>query len=371
MGRKINFDEELGDAVQEATQATNRFARAQEVLRKRPTGYVNMDGPEVPVTPSHAAAAASAVLVDPSASVESFARETLPALPDELASRLGSPQHMKVPLDLIDDNPYNARSLYKPEKVAETARSMAANSQLVPGVAVRRGDRFVLIAGHYRKKGAKVANIPFLHLMVYENVSDQDLYRLSYIENAERNDQTALDNAMAWKRLLDEGVYSSEVELAEALGLSKANVNKTVSVMNLDRTVLDIIEQKHDLYGLTVLYELMLLQKAASVELAVEMATRVQDQGIGRKEIAMARERAGTKGTMGGRKRVNETSRSYRFWNPNSNTQIGTLREWDSGKIALEVNFGGDEKEKTAFIEYIRKRFSSSEPAPDDEGGAN
>ena len=321
MAKKLDFDKEIGQAVQRMrSNPHDRFARAKEVLAQRPTGH----------TPPPA----------PMPGVGEGAVAALPTLPivSAVSSRLGTPSYMEVPLDLIDDNPYNARQIYQPEKVAE--------------LAVKRDDRYILIAAHYRKKAAKQAGLHSLKLMVYENVSDQDLYLLSYKENAEHNAQTPLDNAYAWKRVLDQGVYQSEVELAEAIGMSKANVNKTLSIMKLDSIVLDVVAQHPEAYGLSLLYELHLLQQVAGSVLAADMALRVVEQGIGRKEVAAARERIEATGTPSGRRRRNETSRLYRLQN-------GQVREWDSGRVLVDMKFDNEES-KRAFMEEVM-RFKVSE----------
>jgi len=358
MAKKLNFDQEVEEAVQVGrTGPGSRFARARETLKERPTGYV-----EAPLTDEEQSKA-PAPLVDSTAKlttskkpVDNKAPNSLVLAVGQAASRLGVPTYQEVPIDLVLDNPYNARYFYKPEKVADLARSMAADGQLIPGLAVKRGNEFILIAGHYRKKGAKQAALPTLKLMVYENITDQDLYLLSYKENAEHNEQTVLDNAFAWRRVLDDKLYQSEVELAEAIGMSKSNVNKTLSIMKLDALVLDVIAQNPELYALSVLYEVYLLQQAGGAVMAADMANRVVEQGIGRKEISMMRERVEATGTPVGRRRRNETSRLYRLFN-------GEVRDWDSGRVVIDVKIENEE-EKQAFLEEMRSRFKSNEEAP-------
>jgi len=357
MAKKLDFDQEVEEAVQVGrTGPGSRFARARETLKERPTGYVGAQATTSEKTTEREPLVG--VPAETSLGVQhigSMAPNSLILAIGQAASRLGVPTYQEVPIDSVLDNPYNARYFYKPEKVADLARSMAADGQLIPGLAVKRGDQYILIAGHYRKKGAKQAAMPTLKLMVYENITDQDLYLLSYKENAEHNEQTVLDNAFAWRRVLDERLYQSEVELAEAIGMSKSNVNKTLSIMKLDALVLDVIAQNPELYALSVLYEVYLLQQAGGAVMAADMANRVVEQGIGRKEISMMRERVVATGTPVGRRRRNETSRLYRLFN-------GEVRDWDSGRVVIDVKIENEE-EKQAFLEEMRSRFKSNEDA--------
>src|SRR5574343_1862761 len=81
----------------------------------------------------------------------------------------------EVPLDQIEPNPFNARHIYRPERVNELATSIGANGQETPGSAVAVGDKVILIAGHYRWKALKSLVHPML-LVVYPPMSDQELY---------------------------------------------------------------------------------------------------------------------------------------------------------------------------------------------------
>lgn len=356
----------------------SRFARAEATLAVRPTGYI-----ETPDAPSHEVAASIvdqvssplAAVVEPRLDAQLTPPALPPALHEEarvsaqlvakLTSRLGTPRHEVWPLDLIDDNPYNARTIYLPEKIAELSQSMQADGQFVPGIAVARGDRRTLIGGHYRKRAARHGGIAGLSIMVYDNVSDKDLYLISYKENNEHNPQSALDNAHAWRRLLDEQVYSSEVEIAEAIGQSKSNVNKTLAILKLDQEALEIIEQKPLAFALGTLYELTLLQKVGGPSATISMAQRILDESLGRKDVEQERMRLEERAAAGPvRRRKNETSRPYRLWS--HGTAIGQIREWDTGKVTVEVEFGDKADERIQFINELRARFQGADKPPVD-----
>lgn len=363
------------------------FDRAEEVLKRRPTGYVIVE-PDAPKVEDKQETKASTKKSEPT--LESNSKDAAknesssvpsPNAPPAINPRpsdvhisnvplqtglLGTPRFEEVPLELIDENPFNARHIYLAEKVAELSNSMSKSGQLIPGLAASRGERRTLIAGHYRKKAATLAGIKTLRLMVYDDVSDQDLYVLSYKENTEQTEQSPLDNALAWQNLLDKGVFSNEVEIAEAIGMSKANINKTLSILKLEPSVMSYVEQSPTSYALSVLYELVLLQKVAGAPATCDMASRVLESGAGRKEIQNARERHEAKEGLPSRRRQHETSRSYRLWN-NDEVKIGNIKEWDSGKVVVDVNFV-DQNDKTKFIETIRAWMAEHQQANKSSG---
>jgi len=171
----------------------------------------------------------------------------------------------EVPLDQIEPNPFNARHIYRPERVNELATSIGANGQETPGSAVAVGDKVILIAGHYRWKALKRLGRPML-LVVYPPMSDQELYAKSFRENHDREEETALDNALAWRNLIDKGVYSSETEIAEVTGYSLPSINKTMAILGLPEPILAIVRENPVQFKVSLLYELKLFAESAPIE---------------------------------------------------------------------------------------------------------
>jgi ParB family chromosome partitioning protein len=256
-----------------------------------------------------------------------------------------------VSIDLIEANPYNARKIYRPERVSELAASIGAHGQEIPGIATLREGRYVLAAGHYRLRALKVLGAKTMAVMIHLGLSDRDLYAHSYRENAEREAQTALDNALSWRQLLDQGVYASETEIADATGMSLPNVNKTLAALRLSAPVLDVVKEDPKAFALSILYELALYEAAAGQAKSVAMAKQIGAGELSRREIIEARAQLDSPKE---RKRK-ETSRQYKI--QREGQHIGSLKEWDSGKVALEVVLA-DPKDRAALVTELRERFS-------------
>jgi ParB family chromosome partitioning protein len=255
-----------------------------------------------------------------------------------------------VSLDLIEPNPFNARKIYRPERVSELAASISAHGQEIPGVATVREGRYILAAGHYRLRALKLLGAKTMAVMIHEGLTDRELYAHSYRENAEREAQTSLDNALSWRELLNQGVYSSETEIAEATSQSLPNVNKTLAALRLSPQVLDVVKEDPKVFALSALYELALYEGVAGQAKALVMAKLVFAGEAGRKEIQEARAQIESPRE---RKRK-ETSRQYKI--QREGQQIGSLKEWDSGKVALEVVIA-DTKDRAALVTELKERF--------------
>lgn len=267
------------------------------------------------------------------------------------------PYFLRVAHNLIDPNPYNARVNYKPQRVHKMSLEIKADGQMVPGIATIRNGRFILAAGHYRWKGIELANIGFMDLMVYEQITDRELYKLSYKENAERSDQTIIDNACAWKNLLDDGVYENESAIAEETGISLPNINKILSILNLPKSVLNYIEeQENTKFALSSLYELQLYSAVASELDTLEMTKKIVNEDLTRDQIKNARTILEKPKPP---RKTKENSRQYKILTSDTQRCIGHIKDFDSGKILLEVNEPDDEKRKK-ILEALKLQFQLS-----------
>lgn len=262
----------------------------------------------------------------------------------------------EVDLHLIDPNPFNARKIYRAARIAELAASIGANGQDQPGIATIRNGRYVLVAGHYRFKAlGKLSNRSKMLLLIRPELSDRQLYEMSFRENQEREDQTALDNALSWKELLEQGVYASETELAEATGISGPSINKTMAILQMHEQVLEIVREAPAKFGISVAYELALFGKVGTLEATIDIAKAVVAEEMSRKAIQEARQRVEKPQSP---RKQKETSRAYKI--NRDGKEIGSLKTWDSGKVSLEVTLA-DPATRHELVTELQKRFGLSE----------
>ena len=310
----------------ERTKALEKFARADAVLGDRPLGLMQ---PRV-----------AAPISEPSSAAP---------LRWEEGDRV-----LSVSLALVDDNPFNARRIYREDHINELATSIAANGQQVPVKAVRSTEqpgRYVLIDGHYRKQACRRAGKSDIKILLESSLLPEDLYRLSYVLNHERSPQCALDNALAWQQLLLTGVYSKAEAIAEATGQSVANISKTLAMMNLPASVIDRMRDAPDQFGLAVAYELTLLHKAAGEESTLAIVERVVTEGLSKREVEAIRKAIESPK----RRKPKETSRQYKL-RSEEGTQYGVLKEWDNGRVVLELRIR-DAEVRTQLIDEMKRRF--------------
>ncbi len=305
----------------------DRFARAEAAISQHPNGLLQGRG---------------AVETPPVFSAES---------PDDVAA---GRQLIRIPLAQLHDNPLNARRIYDPAVVQERAASIATHGQQTPGLAApdpQRPGHYILIDGHYRKRALASAGKLDMECFVENDLSDLDFYRLSFMLNEQRSDQSALDNAIAWRQLLDEGKVQKEEEICELTGISAGTVNKTLALLRLPESVLAVMRECPSAIGIAAGYELTLYFKLAGEERTRELAGRIIHDGLSSREVEAIRKQA----QEGKARKVKEISRQYKI-RTDSGQLLGTIKEWDSGRVMLDVQLS-DRSAREALVEALKSRF--------------
>lgn len=319
----------------EERSVEKRFAAAEALMERSPSGLAG-------AYPGTGRGAAPRTF-----SAESAAAET--AVDDVSGRRL----LRKIPLDQVTDNPFNARQIYDPETIKERAASIATHGQRVPALACedwRMAGRYILIDGHYRKRALQAAGKTEIECLIEPISNELDLYRLSFLLNAERNAQSSLDNALAWQRLLAEKKVASEEALIELTGLSWGTVNKTLALLKLPAGALSKLREHPAKFGVAVGYEIYLFAKTISEDELLHLMQRVVDEDLSSRELEAIRKKHEKPA-----RKPKEVSRQYKI--RSGEAQIGFIKEWDSGKVAFEVRLD-DPQERDALVEELKKRFT-------------
>lgn len=145
----------------------------------------------------------------------------------------------------IDPKNDQPRKNFEPEALAQLADSIAANGILQP-ILVRQthmdtiaGDRYEIIAGERRFRGAKLAGLNEIPAIVVE-ADDLTASRYALIENLQREDLNPYEEAVAYDRLIQEFGLSQE-EIAGQLGRSRSAVANALRLLDLPEEVIKML----------------------------------------------------------------------------------------------------------------------------------
>ncbi|MBC6429083.1 MAG: ParB/RepB/Spo0J family partition protein [Cellvibrionales bacterium] len=147
----------------------------------------------------------------------------------------------EVPLDLIDRSPYQPRHHIDPQALTELAASIRVQGLLQPIVLRPAGpDRYELIAGERRWRAAQQADLASIPAIVRE-VPDESAIAMALIENMQREDLNAMEEATALQRIADE-FGLTHTELAQAVGKSRSAVSNLLRLNRLPAPLRTMLE---------------------------------------------------------------------------------------------------------------------------------
>ncbi len=140
-----------------------------------------------------------------------------------------------VPVDSISPNPYQPREGFSEEAIDDLVCSITQNGILQPLLVRRRGHGYQLIAGERRWRAARKANLERVPVIVRE-VSDAEALELALVENLQREGLNALEEAAAYRRLMEEFGLTQD-EVARRVSKSRSAVANALRLLALPPAV--------------------------------------------------------------------------------------------------------------------------------------
>jgi len=138
---------------------------------------------------------------------------------------------VKLPLDKLTPNPNQPRKSFDPETLQELAVSIKENGIIQPLVVKKDGAGYMIIAGERRYRAAKEAGLTVVPAIVRE-LTEQKIREISLIENLQREDLNAIEEAEAIAELMENYNVTQE-ELSSRIGKSRSAISNSVRLLNL------------------------------------------------------------------------------------------------------------------------------------------
>jgi len=161
---------------------------------------------------------------------------------DESAALERTRSQRRVPIEFLKPNPRNPRRHFADAELEELAASIRERGIIQP-ILVRtaRGapDQYEIIAGERRWRAGQRAGLHDVPIVLLE-VSDREALELAIIENVQRADLNALEEANGYQALADEFKYSQD-DIAKIVGKSRSHVANTIRLLKLPDGVQDFI----------------------------------------------------------------------------------------------------------------------------------
>jgi ParB family chromosome partitioning protein len=147
-----------------------------------------------------------------------------------------------IKISEIKANKNQPRKKFDEEKIRELSDSIKEHGVLQPIIVRKKDGGYELVAGERRWRAAQKAGIEKIPAII-KDLSDADVMEIALIENLQREDLNPLEEAEAYKKLIDEFGMTQE-ELSKRVGKSRSQIANTVRLLNLDEEIKKLISEE-------------------------------------------------------------------------------------------------------------------------------
>ena len=148
-----------------------------------------------------------------------------------------------IEIDYIIPNKYQPRKEFNPEKLKDLVASIKEKGVIQP-ISVRKIgiDKYELIAGERRLRATKEAGFTKIPAIL-KDVKDEDMLELALIENIQRDDLNSIEEAAAYKRLIDEFGLTHD-EMSKKVGKDRSTITNALRLLNLPAKIQDYVSRE-------------------------------------------------------------------------------------------------------------------------------
>ena len=161
---------------------------------------------------------------------------------DVVSEVIDRPRAVEIPVDRLSPNPFQPRRSFTEEGLEQLADSIRHHGILQPIVVRPSGDGYQLIAGERRWRAAQIAGLQRIPAVVRE-LDDPGMVQVALIENLQREDLNPIEEASAYRRLMDEFNMTQE-QLSSTIGRSRPAIANAVRLLNLPTEIQRAVEER-------------------------------------------------------------------------------------------------------------------------------
>ena len=255
-------------------------------------------------------------------------------IPDEMEESIDIKNNMMISINKIKNNSEQPRRIFDSEKIAELTESIKTYGIIQPLILRKdKEDRYVIVAGERRWRAAKLAGLKEVPAIVME-LGDRDILEISLIENIQRQDLNPIEEAFAYKKLLNDFEITQE-ELSKRIGKSRVVISNTMRLTNLDGRV-----QQYLIEGIITEGHGKVLLTVEDGQIQYELAQQVIDEKLSVRELERLIKRISERKKENIESKNNEVNLYYKdIKNQLQNyfgTKVNISNKRNKGKIEIE-----------------------------------
>ena len=145
-----------------------------------------------------------------------------------------------IALELIRPNPYQPRKTFEEERLNDLASSIQQHGILQPIVLRQTVQGYYIVVGERRFRASKLAGLTEMPAIIKE-LSDEDMMELAIIENLQREDLNAIEEAESYKKMMTD-LNITQQEVARRLGKSRPYIANMLRLLQLPKNVAQMVQ---------------------------------------------------------------------------------------------------------------------------------
>lgn len=147
-----------------------------------------------------------------------------------------------ISISKIEPNREQPRKQFDEDALAELADSIKVHGIIQPLIVCKRGDRYEIIAGERRFRAAMKAGLKTVPALI-RDYDEQELYEVALIENLQREDLNSIEEAVAYRKLIEEYSLTQE-QVAERVSKNRTTITNSLRLLKLEDSVQEMIITK-------------------------------------------------------------------------------------------------------------------------------
>lgn len=275
-----------------------------------------------------------------------FSNESLYSGPidpiEEIVENTPKEDIVDIKLSELRSNPYQPRQKFDQEKLVELANSIKEYGVLEPIIVTKSIKGYEIVAGERRKKASELAGLETIPAII-KDFTDSEMMQIALLENIQRENLTAIEEAEAYSNLL-KVLNVTQEELASKIGKSRTYITNMVGLLNLPESVKNDI-----LHGLISAGHAKILSKLENEELITELVEKIKLNHLSVRELEELVQNPGYKRKNAIVKIKNDNT--YNYVEEAFTDKIGNRVKIKNKKIVIPFN---SEKDLERILEILK-----------------
>ena len=185
---------------------------------------------------------------------------------------------VNIRLDELRSNPYQPRKVFDEEALQELADSIKEHGVFQPIIVKKSIKGYEIIAGERRVKASRMAGLEEIPAII-RDFNDQEMMEIALLENLQRENLNAIEEATAYKKL-QETLAVTQEELAKRLGKSRSHITNMIGILSLPQNIQDEISKNNVSMG-----HARVLSKLSDENQQQELLNKILKDGISVREL--------------------------------------------------------------------------------------